>query len=689
MLHGPDAFLKTLAVVLGVAAGITVIFQRLRQPAVLGYLLAGVIIGPHVPVPLVADEGIVRTLSELGVILLMFSLGLGFRLRELVRVGPTAGLTAVIETSLLAWLGFLAGRGFGWTTLESLFAGAALAISSTTIVARVFEEQGVQGKLRELVIGVLVVEDLIAILFMTLLTVLAAGENVSLGILVSTGGRLLGFLILLVAAGLLVVPRTVRAVVRLGRPETTLVASIGICFALALLAGAAGCSLALGAFLAGSLVAESGEAEEVHRLVRPVRDMFAAIFFVSVGMLIDPALLALHWHEAAALVLLVVLGKVVGVSLGAFLTGHGTRLSVQAGLSLAQIGEFSFILAALGLSLGATRSFLYPVAVAVSAATSLLAPGLIRASGRIANWVDRKLPKPLQTLASLYGTWMEGIRAASRRQPAQGSAVRRLVGLLFLDAALLASLAVGSLLFLDRMASALVGWTGLAPAMARLLLLCGAPLLGIPFCVGIIGLARKLGALLAAMALPPSAVPGTLDLAAAPRRTLVVTLQLGILVLVGAPLLAVTQPFLPGLPVAAILLVLLAFLGVLFWRSAANLQGHVQAGAGMIVEALGAQMRQAGARKEGLEQIHRMLPGIGDPVPVRLPASSPADGRNLAELNLRGQTGATVLVILRGDTALTPTAREGLRAGDVLVLAGTREAIAAATAVLAGSAPQP
>jgi CPA2 family monovalent cation:H+ antiporter-2 len=375
-----------------VAAVTTVVFQWLRQPVVLGYLIAGLIVGPHLPIPLVADPDIVQTLSEFGVILLMFSIGLEFSFRKLAAVGPTAGLTALLETSLMVWLGFTVARLLGWTSLESLFTGALIAISSTTIIAKVFAEQGVAGTTRELVFGVLIVEDLIAVLLMAVLTAVATGSGLAAGQLVATVGRLVAFLIGLVTVGLLVVPRAMRLIGRLRRRETTLVASIGVCFGTALLAQSLGYSVALGAFLAGSLVAESGEEQEVERLVEPVRDMFAAVFFVSVGMLIDPVLVGRHWAAVLVLSAAVVFGKVASVSVGAFLTGNGLRSSVQTGMSLAQIGEFSFIIAALGQSLHATGSFLYPVAVTVSAVTTLGTPWLIRASEPVASWLDRKLP---------------------------------------------------------------------------------------------------------------------------------------------------------------------------------------------------------------------------------------------------------------------------------------------------------
>ncbi|WPB75174.1 cation:proton antiporter [Archangium violaceum] len=682
-MHGAHDFLKALAMVLCVAAVTSVIFQRLRQPVVLGYIIAGLIIGPHVPIPLVADSGIVQTLSELGVILLMFSLGLEFSLRKLFQVGPTAGVTAIIQCSLMIWLGFVVGRAFGWTALESIFTGAIIAISSTTIIAKAFDEQGIKGKLREIVVGVLIVEDLIAIMLMATLTAVSTGAGLSAGQLALTMGRLGLFLVGLVVVGLLVIPRVVRAVHKLNRPETLLVTSVGICFAIALLAQEFGYSVALGAFLAGSLVAESGKEKDVEHLVQPVRDVFAAIFFVSVGMLIDPALVAKHWVAVAVLTVVVILGKLVGVALGVFLTGNGTRTAVQSGLSLAQIGEFSFIIAGLGLSLNATGQFLYPVAVAVSAITTLTTPFLIRASGPVANLVDRKLPRPLQTFAALYGSWVEGLRAAPT-QKTTGARIRRLVRLMVLDAALLAALVIGTSVFIERLITTVESRGGLGASVARLLVIGLASALAVPFLVGLVRMARSLGVLLADLALPPS--EGKLDRAAAPRRALVVTLQLASLLSVGIPLVALTQPFIPGFQGAAVLLVQLSVLAVGFWRSATNLQGHVRAGSQVIVSALAAQTHVPGNEEkhgERLKTLHAILPGLGEPTPVRLEATSPAVGQSLAQLNLRGMTGATVLAIQRGDgEAVVPTAQEVLREGDVLALAGTHEAIDAARAVL-------
>ena len=667
--------LTDLAIILCVAAVTTVIFQRIKQPVVLGYLMAGMIVGPHLPIPLFANEKVAHTLSELGVILLMFSLGLEFSLRKLVRVGATAGFISVIQCSLMLLLGYLTGLAFGWTPMESLFTGAVIVVSSTTIIMKAFAEEGVTGKLAELVFGILIFEDLIGILLLAVLTTLGSGTKLTARLLAVTGGRLAAFMVGLLVVGMLMVPRLMRMVVRLGRNETTIIASVGLCFGFALLARAFGYSVALGAFLGGALVAESGQAPTIERLIEPVRDVFAAVFFVSVGMLIDPGLIAQHWLAVVVLTAIVVLGKLLGVSVGAFLAGYGIRTSVQAGMSMAQIGEFSFIIAALGLSLGATGHFLYPVAVAVSALTTLLTPWLIRGSGGLAAYLDRRLPHSIQTYASLYGTWVDGLKAAPKRGTAW-TKIRSLIGRMCLDLTAIAGIAIGVSLATSRLVETAQRLTRFDPVVTRVLVVAATLLLLSPFVFGAIRLARALGLALAAEALPAGS--GGLDLAAAPRRALLVTLQIAILLVAGGPLLALLQPFYPTAPGPAVMLIFVLALAYPLWRSADNLQGHARAGAEVILEAL---LTQHQATTD--EQPRTLVPGLGDTCLAKVESRWPAVGRSLKQLKLRGRSGATVIAIQRGpDRIIYPSADEVLRAGDTLVLAGSADSVQTAKCIL-------
>jgi CPA2 family monovalent cation:H+ antiporter-2 len=679
-MHDAHEFLETLAIVLCTAAVTTVLFQRLKQPVVLGYLLAGMIVGPRVPVPVEAQPEIVRNLAELGVILLMFSLGLEFSLSKLIRIGPTAGFVAVIQCSVLIWCGYTAGQYFGWSKLMSFFAGAAISISSTTIIVKAFEEQHVKGEFKHLVFGILIVEDLLAILLITILTTLSSGEELTSIELVQSAGRLTAFLVVLIVVGLVVVPPLIRFVVRLDRPETIVVVSVSLAFAFAVIAHRFEYSVALGAFLAGALVAESGVERKVEHLVQPVRDIFGAIFFVSVGMLIEPDAIVKHWPEVATFVAIVVVGNILAVSMGAFFIGQSIQNALKTGMSLAQIGEFSFIIAAVAMAANPQDKLLYSIAVAVSGITALLTPWLIRAAGPTAAWVDRKLPRAMQTFVALYGSWID--RMSKGSADAERSRRRALIRWLIVDAVVIAAIVVGASIDGRRAAVWMLERMNLPRDWTTTLTVAGAGLLCLPFAIGLIRVARVLGFELALRAFP-AAQREQVDLAAAPRRLLVVTLQLAILVLVGAPLVAMTQPFLPPLRGAIVLLLVLLALAVPFWRSASNLQGHTRAAAQVIAESLSLQTRKGRAEIEA-DALERVLVGLGSPVSIELAADSPAAGKTLAQIKLRGLTGATVLAIQRGDeSVVVPSGHERLHAGDVLAIAGTHEAVNSAKRLLA------
>ncbi len=669
------AFLVNLSLVLGVAAVATVVFQRIRQPVVLGYILAGLIVGPYTSVPLVADHAVVDALAELGVILLMFGIGLEFRLSKVAQIASTGGVIALIEVSVMGALGYAVGKLFGWTPLESLFTGAVVAISSTSIIAKAFEEQQVSRERRELVFGVLIAEDLLAILMMAALTILASGRDPTIVELGTEAVRLGLSLVALLIAGLAVVPRAFRLVVGLKRPETITVAAVGLCFAVALATRSLGYSEALGAFLAGMLIAESGHGNEVEHRVRPVRDVFAAIFFVAVGMLIDPALVLEHALPIVCLTAVVLVGKVVAVSLGAFLVGSGTRSSVAAGMSLAQIGEFSFIIAGLGVSLGAVGSFLYPVAIAVSAVTAFTTPAFIRAADRVADRVDHKLPAPLQTLTSVYAAWLEELRT----QPAPAgrrARARRVVQVLVADAGLLLALAAGHALFSAALARALAT-TGLGEAQARWTIGVVVLLLAIPACAGVLVTGGRLGGVLAeGLSDTGSSAQGFTA-----RRTLVAVVRMGVLLAVGLPLVALTLPLLPTSSGPILLFVLASTLAVSVWRGASQLQGELRSGPERIFASLREPSRSAasdGVPSLAFPHIHTLAPQDG------------AVGATLIDLNLRSLTGATVLAVTRADSpdaAEVPSAHEPLHAGDQLALAGTREAVDQAIALLRSHRP--
>ncbi|MGA6970639.1 MAG: cation:proton antiporter [Candidatus Binatus sp.] len=660
-------FLEDLAMVLCVAAVTTIIFQKIRQPVVVGYLIAGMIVGPHLPIPLLADFDRIHTLSELGVILLMFALGLEFSVRKLIRLGPTSGFITAVQVGFMIWLGYVCGRALGWTPLESIFTGAILSISSTTIVAKAYQETPVSDRLRELVFGVLLAEDLTAVVELAILTTLASGATVSASLLTVTMARLILFLVAFVGTGLIVVPPVIRFIVRMGRPETTLVAAVGLCFAFAILAEHAGYSVALGAFLAGSLVAESGEAKQIEHLVEPLRDIFGAVFFVSVGMMIDPQLIAEHWQALIVLTAAVLGGKIIGVTFASILSGVGTKTSIEAGMSLSQIGEFSFIIAGAGLKTGATRDFLYTLAVAVSAVTTFLTPYMIRGSIPVAEFLSARMPRPLKVLEALYDSWFERIRDA-------GQSTRDANSIGWPIAAIVSSAIViaGILIFneLDPLnvtttVSSMEHLTYFSAGLfvdAFALLLCAAPAAGMYFA------SRRLATALASRAFADLAPHGAPAVGA-----LIELLQITILLVAAVPLLAIVQPFMEPVEGIGIIVITIGLLIIVVGRSARQMQGQIRNATRLMRFALrGAQTGADGAQSYE-------VPGIGMITPVSLHADSEGIGKSLAELDLHTNSGAVVVAIGRGDSeVVVPTGDEVLRPGDILELAGSSDAVAAA-----------
>ncbi len=409
-MHGIE-LLQDLAVVMIVAGFTTILCHQFKQPVALGYIIAGFIIGPHTPpFTLVHDEETVKTLGEMGVVLLMFSLGLEFSLRKLTKVGVAAFVAALLEITLMIWLGYEVGRAFGWNTTNSIFLGAMLSISSTTIIVKALAELGKSREaFAEIIFGVLVIEDILAIVLLALLSGYAKTGNLHAGEVGIEILKLAVFFAMVLVAGFIGVPRLFDYIGKFKSNEILLITALGLCFGVALLANWLGYSVALGAFLIGAVIAEARQIHKIESLIAPVRDMFSAIFFVTIGMLIVPHMLWEYLWPILVLSLLVIVGKVITCSFGVFVGGKDLRTSLSVGMGLAQIGEFSFIIAALGQKLEVTGDFLYPIAVAVSVITTLVTPYLIRSSDSVVACLDRSFPRPLMQAFSVYTMWVGSI----------------------------------------------------------------------------------------------------------------------------------------------------------------------------------------------------------------------------------------------------------------------------------------
>jgi monovalent cation:H+ antiporter-2, CPA2 family len=396
--------IKDLAVILGIASLVTLLFQKIKQPVVLGYLLSGVIVGPYVPpYDLVSDVPSLHTLSELGVIFLMFSLGLDFSFHKLKRVGTPAILTGLVEVILVLAIGIGLGKILAWPTYDCIFLGAALSISSTTIIIKAMEELGLKHKhFAELVFGILIVEDLLAILLLAGLSIVVGTHVMLSATLVDSAIKLFIVVGSWFLVGYFLIPSLIRKLVDVANQETLTIVSVALCLLLVCIAAYFGYSSALGAFIMGSILAETDLIQFIEQYMRPIRDIFAAVFFISVGMIIVPSVIIDHIGIVLLISVVTILAKIVTTTTGALATGQTLTTAVRTGFSMAQIGEFSFIIAGLGLLLGVTQTTLFPIIIAVSAVTTFATPYLIKSSALVSLQLEKNLPISLKALLGRY-----------------------------------------------------------------------------------------------------------------------------------------------------------------------------------------------------------------------------------------------------------------------------------------------
>lgn len=672
-------FLQDLSVVMIVAAIVTVLFRQFKQPVVLGYILAGVIVGPHTPpFPLIADEQAIATLSELGVIFLMFALGLEFSLRKLRKVGATAFIAATLEILLMIFVGYELGRLFGWPQMDCIFLGAILAISSTTIIIKALEELGkTKEKFASLIFGILVVEDILAILMIALLSGFAVTGSLAVKDIGQTVLQLSAFLGALLIGGLIVVPRLLNYVAKFKSNEMLLVTVVGLCFGVSLLAVKLGYSVALGAFLIGAIIAEARQIAKIEALMHPVRDLFSAVFFVSIGLLIDPKVLVQYAGPILLITAAVVIGKVFTCSLGTFLAGHDQRTSLRVGMGLAQIGEFSFIIAALGLSLNVTSDFLYPIAVAVSALTTLLTPYLLRSSDTVVGWFDRAAPRPFSAALEAYTRWI-GHAGKARHSGFAGGLIRKWTWQISLNLLLIAGIFITAAALRNRA----FAWWPEAPGGfdgLKAMLWLAAMLLSLPFFIAAIRKLQALAMLLSELSVSRAAGGANTDAYRAIISTTI--LVAGCLALIPI-VLVLSSAILPSRKLLIVVALIIAAAVILLRRQFIRLYSKAQAALHETLEQPPAPHHEAAAPT---------LPSLlreAELNMVTIVTGSVAAGKFIGELALRSATGASIVGIERtGEKVVNPGPDEELRAEDRVLLLGTRSQLEAAQVLLGEPAP--
>ena len=413
-----ESLISDLGLILMTAGVAVLLFKSIKQPLVLGYLIAGFLAGNHFDFfPSVKEIKSVEVWAEIGIIFLLFSLGLEFSFKKLMKVGGTASTTAITQIITMVFIGYWVGQWMDWSKMDSIFLGVILSVSSTTIILKTFDELGVKAKnFAGIVIGSLIVQDIVAILMMVLLSTIAVSQQFSgLGLLESIL-KLAFFLTIWFLGGIFLIPTLLKRAKHLLTDEMLLIISLALCLMMVILATNAGFSAALGAFIMGSIIAETTQAEHIEHLVKPVKDLFGAVFFVSVGMLIDPQAIYEHAFPILILSLVTILGQSISSTLGAIVSGQPLKESIQTGMSLSQIGEFSFIIATMGITLQATGSFLYPIVVAVSAITTFTTPFMIKFSTPFSEYLSKKLPRKWTKRIERYSANAQAIKTLSNWQ---------------------------------------------------------------------------------------------------------------------------------------------------------------------------------------------------------------------------------------------------------------------------------
>jgi CPA2 family monovalent cation:H+ antiporter-2 len=565
------AFIHDLAVIMLTAGVVTVVFHLLRQPVVLGYIAAGVLIGPHTPpYSLVTDEETIRTLGELGVVFLLFSLGLEFSVKHLRKVGATAIVSALAGIVTMLWLGYELGLAFGWRSMDAVFLGAMLSISSTTITIKALDDLGLRHEaFARSVFAILIIEDVLAIGMIALLSSIAKTGGVETGDVLRTLGGLMVFLVASLVIGILTVPRLLDFVAKFNRNEMLLVGVLGLLFGFCLLVVKLGYSVALGAFIIGVIIAETRSLRRIEHLIEPIRDMFSAVFFVTIGLMLDPHALLDHAGPVAAITLVVIVGKVLSRTFGALAAGQRGRTSLRIGMSLAQIGEFSFIIAALGTSLAVTSAFLYPIAVAVSALTTLLTPYLMRAADPLARRMRGALPGGLRHILHMYTGWLQRLRFDGDRAII-AAIVRRILLQAFVNFCLVAAIFGAGAYVANSREIDLSAWLP-NRKIANTLVWSAALVVSLPF---LIAAYRKLKAL--AMMLAEVSVRGAGRRSERVRRVIAEVLPLVSTTAMLLLVCALSSSILPPAELLVAVLAMGALILALAWRALVKLHSRLQ-----------------------------------------------------------------------------------------------------------------
>ncbi|OGR79003.1 MAG: hypothetical protein A3I11_00920 [Elusimicrobia bacterium RIFCSPLOWO2_02_FULL_39_32] len=664
--------LQDLAIVVVIAGVMTLLCHLLRQPVVLGYIIAGFIIGPYTPpFSLVHDLHSIQTLAELGLVFLMFTLGLEFNLPKLRKVGASAALAALLEVLGMVWIGYKLGQLFGWSQKDSIFLGAILSISSTTIIVKVFTDlKMMRENFAQVVFGILILEDIVAVLILSILSGFAFTPSAGASMALWTLLKISLFIIIFLVAGLSLIPRFLDWVVGFQSTEMTGISTLGFCLLGAILAYVVGFSVALGAFLMGAVVAASKSAAQIEEWIHPIRDMFSAIFFVAVGMLIQPQLLWTYKWPILIITLVTLSGKILTVGMGTFLAGYGLKNSVKIGVSMAQIGEFSFVIASLGAANNVTSNFLYPIAVAVSSITTFSTPYLIRKADSLVERIVQTIPLPIQSLLKSYENWFQRLGNQKTESKTKSIFVKYLIRLLIYFAIWVGILLVTQVI--SRIVSS-PSSEHLPFLYLVLWFLCG--MTSLPLLMAISKYINHILLILLTIAMESSKILGVINI-----NLFYNLLQIFVIFSLGSAYILLASSYVKS-DLIVILVAALILVGVLFKSFIIFVKEQIEKHLDDVLGLASSEPMHQAALITG--QHANLINDLGEQ--LALTQNSLGVSKSIRVLRIREQTGATISAIYRmGDLITNPPPDTELLANDILVIWGMPDQRKKAKTLLTG-----
>lgn len=653
MAHLPH-FIGDLAIIM-ISAGIaTIIFKWLKQPVVLGYIVAGLFAGPHVTwLPTVSDMGNVEIWAEIGVIFLLFALGLEFSFKKLMDVGGKASIATLINLGSMVVIGYILGQLLGWSKMDSIFLGGMLSMSSTTIIIKAFNDMGLQKqKFAGIVFGMLIVEDVAAILMMVMLSTVAVSRHIEETELINSIFKLGFFMFMWFVVGIYLIPTMLKKLKKYLNDETLLIVAVGLCLGMVLFASHVGFSAALGAFIMGSILAETIEAKHIEHLIEPIKNLFGAVFFVSVGMMLDPGIIQEYALIIVIMTLVVLFGRVIFATIGVLASGEGLKVALQSGFSLAQIGEFSFIIATLGMSLGVISPTLYPIIIAVSIITTFTTPYCINMAIPTYNFIEKRLPPKWNKLLLGYGA--SGYKRISKRNDWK----TLLLGILKMMS-IYFTLSIAILIIYEQLVTPLV--LSYLPNIWGSILIAVLALLSMaPFLRAVMMRKNKSQEFQNLWNYNPF------------NRGVLIFLVVIRIVLCTALVWTILKSLFPEYSLAMAIISVVVIAGIIFFKGVKKQSRRIEA----------RFLENFHQKQKHDEKKIAILPAVANDLlskdihieEIEIPLSSPIVGKTLRELDFRKNTGVNIVTILRGNKKINiPSGDDRLYPSDRIVVVGSDE----------------